>query len=54
MGKLFGSEDAQHSVQDAPNAAVVQAVGGGIERNMNALKNLVTAVEGAKESKECQ
>ena len=54
MGKLIGSEDAQHCVQDALNAAVVKAVGGSIERNMNALKNLVTAVEGAKESKECQ
>ncbi len=37
MGKLIVSEDAQHCVQDAPNAAVVQTVGGGIERNMNAL-----------------
>ena len=49
MGKLIVSEDAQHCVQDAPNAAVVQTVGGGIERNMNALKNLLTAVEGAQE-----
>jgi hypothetical protein len=48
MGKLIGSEDAQHCVQDAPNAAVVKAVGEGIGSNMNALKNQVTTVEGAK------
>lgn len=52
MGKFFGSEDAQHSVQDVSITAVVQAAGGGIERSMNALKNLVAAVKRAKESKE--
>lgn len=52
MGKFFGSEDAQHSVQDVSITAVVQAAGGGIERSMNALKNLVAAVKRAKESEE--